>query len=428
MDCFSYRDGRLHCEEVPAEELAGRYGTPLYVYSRETFLAHFERFQAAFAGLDPLICYSVKCCPNVHICRLLAERGSGFDVVSGGELYRVLQAGADPERIVFAGVGKTEREICEAIEAGVGLLNVESESEMEQLAGLAAEMHAVVPAALRFNPDVDPRTHAYTTTGRRETKFGVDFEQAAAVFERFGRTPSLRLHAIHLHIGSPVHDVQAYGAGIQRGLELVEALRQSGHEIDTIDIGGGYGAHYRGAEAPPAAEYARAIVPLLEGRGLKVILEPGRAIAANAGVLLTRVLHVKQAGAKRFVIVDAAMTDLIRPALYGAYHFLWPTQAGAWVPRSRDEQQPFPDLVRCDVVGPVCESGDFLAQDRALPPVQRGELLAVFTAGAYGMSMSSQYNSRPRAAEVLVEGAAGRLIRRRETYDDLLAAERVERD
>lgn len=425
MDAFEYRDGALWCENVAADELARRFGTPLYVYSRATFVDHYERLRAAFAAVDPLICFSIKCCQNIHVCRLLAERGSGFDVVSGGELFRALQAGADPAGIVFAGVGKTEQEIHEAFDARIGLFNIESESELAQLVQLAAGRGLVASAALRVNPDVDPHTHRYTTTGRKETKFGVDLERAAEVFRRFGREKAVRLRGIHLHIGSPVNDVTAYARSVERGLVLIDALRRDGFEIDTLDMGGGFGALYRGDEAPAWSAYARAVLPLLEGRGLRVILEPGRTIAANAGVLLARVLHVKQSGEKRFMIVDASMNELIRPALYGAYHFVWPVAAREFVPRSRGSEQPFSGLAPCDVVGPVCESGDFLAQDRPLPPVNPGDLLAVFSAGAYAMVMASQYNSRPRAAEVLVDAGDARCIRRRETYEDLVAPERV---
>lgn len=423
MDHFEYRDGALACEDIPAPELAARFGTPVYVYSRRTFVDHFERLRDAFAAVDPLICFSVKCCQNIHICRLLRECGSGFDVVSGGELYRALRAGADPAQIVFAGVGKTERELHEALDAQIGLFNIESESELEQLIEVCRARGTTVDAALRVNPDVDPHTHEYTTTGRKENKFGVDLERASDVFRRFGHSEPVRLCGIHLHIGSPVHELSAYEHSLERGLELIDQLRSAGFELDTIDVGGGYGAHYHDAEAPTAADYARVMVPLLEGRGLRVIVEPGRTIAANAGIILTRVLHVKQSGRRRFVIVDASMNELLRPALYGAYHFVWLVAAGEFVPQSRAADQPFDDLTSCDVVGPLCESSDFLARERALPPVQSGDLLAVFSAGAYAMTMASQYNSRPRAAEVLVDGRDARLIRRRETYADLVAPE-----
>lgn len=425
MDRFEYKRGELYVEDVRAAELAERFGTPLYVYSADTLIQHYDRVRAAFGELDPLICYSIKCCQNLHICKLLAQRGSGFDVVSGGELYRAMQVGADPKKIVYAGVGKTRSEILEALDAGIGLFNVESESEMEQLAQIAAERKTEIRTALRVNPDVDPKTHVYTTTGKKETKFGVDHERARNVFRTFAGRPYLKLCAIHLHIGSPVNDVEAYRSSMERATELIDDLREQGQPIDTIDIGGGFGAHYVGGEAPPASEYARVIVPLLRGRNLKVVLEPGRSIAGNAGILLMRVLHLKQSGEKQFVICDASMNELIRPALYGAYHFIWPVAAGANVPQTRAAEQPLSGLVTCDIVGPVCESGDFLAKGRALPPVKQGDLLAAYTAGAYAMTMSSQYNSRPRAAEVLVHGGEARLIRRRETYEDLVATERV---
>lgn len=425
MDYFEYRDGGLRCEAIDAQDLAAKFGTPLYVYSRRTFKEHYTRLRDAFAELDPLICFSVKSCPNTQICRLAREMGGGFDVVSGGELFRALRAGADPASIVFAGVGKTEQELGEALSAKVGLINVESEAELELLESLARTAGAVVDVALRVNPDVDPHTHEYTTTGRKETKFGVDLEHAPAIFDRFGDSEHVRLRGVHVHIGSPIHHVDAFAQGVQRGLEVLDQMNAAGSSVDTLDIGGGYGAHYQDEESPTPADYAKRVVPLLRGRGLRIIMEPGRMLAANAGIILTRVLYVKQSGERRFVIVDASMNELLRPALYGAYHFVWPVAAGEFVPSSRKEQQPFDGLVTCDVVGPVCESSDFLAKHRGLPPVKSGDLLAVFTAGAYGMAMSSQYNSRPRAAEVLVSGDEARLIRRRETYDDLIAAEDV---
>lgn len=424
MDHFQYRDGELFCEDVACESLAAKFETPLYVYSKRTFVDHYDRLRTAFKAIDPLICYSIKSCSNVHICRLLGEMGAGFDVVSGGEIFRAVQAGGDPKTFVFAGVGKTDRELTEAIDAGVGIFNIESEAELENLVKLTAARGSTIRALLRVNPDVDPKTHTYTTTGLKETKFGVDLEQARRVFERFGKNAHVRLCGVHLHIGSPVNSVGPYVSAIERGLSLMDDLRRAGYELDTIDIGGGFGAHYTGAEAPSAADYAHAITPLFEGRRLRVILEPGRSIAANAGILLTRVLYLKQSGKREFVIVDAAMSDLIRPALYGAYHFVWPVRPGEeFVPESREMDLRLPGLVEMDVVGPICESGDFLAKNRHLPPVQRGDLLAIYSCGAYGFSMSSQYNSRPRAAEVLVDGESARTIRRRETYKDLVEAE-----
>ncbi len=423
MDLFHYRNGQLFCEGAAVARLADEFGTPLYVYSAGTLRGHFERVRDAFAELDPLICYSVKCCPNIHVLAELRKLGSGFDVVSGGELHRAKLAGADAARVVFAGVGKTGDEIEQALRGGVGLLNAESQSELEQIGQAAARLGRPASIALRVNPDVDARTHAYTTTGRKENKFGVPIEQAPEIFERFAGQAGLRLRGLHLHIGSPVNDPAPYEQAIGRALEQIDALRSRGFEVDTLDLGGGFGAFYQGGEAPSAEDYAARIVPLLRGKGLRIVLEPGRSIAANAGVLVATVLHVKESPARRFVIVDASMTELIRPALYGAYHFVWPVAAGGHVPATRMAEQPFDDLAVCDVVGPVCESGDFLARERALPAMGRGDRLAIFTAGAYGMSMSSQYNSRPRAAEVLVRGEAARLIRRRETYADLVAAE-----
>jgi len=425
VDYFRYVRGELCCEQVPARTLAERFGTPLYVYSARTLREHVQGFRRAFAALKPLICFSVKACQNVHILRYLNELGCGFDVVSGGELYRALEAGADPATIVFAGVGKSEQELREALAATVRLINVESEHELRQLCRLASGRKTPVRAALRINPNVAVSTHAYTATGMARTKFGVDWKQAAGIFHRCRQVGQVVPCGIHLHLGSPVANTRAYEQAIRRALMLVQRLRRRGFELDTLDIGGGYAASYGDAPVPEPEDYAARIVPLLAGRGLRIVLEPGRAIAANAGILLTRVLHVKESAGRRFVVVDASMNELIRPALYGAYHFIWPARAGRQVPQGRGPKQPYNGLWCCDVVGPVCESGDFLAQRRELPPAASGELLAVFSAGAYAMSMASQYNSRPRAAEVLVEGRMARLIRRRETYADLVSPERV---
>ncbi|MBN1344563.1 MAG: diaminopimelate decarboxylase [Phycisphaerae bacterium] len=425
MDHFAYRDGQLYCEEIAAGELADQVGTPAYVYSERTILDHYSRLAEAFAELDPVICYSIKSCGNVHICKLLAEQGSGFDVVSGGELFRALQAGADPAKITFAGVGKTDREINEAIDAGIGLFNVESEAELANITRIARERQTQVRAALRINPDVDPKTHKYTTTGKRETKFGVDLERARRAFEDFGRDKYLRLIGVHLHIGSPVNSVEPYVEAITKALALIDELGKAGFELELIDIGGGFGASYWEDQAPLAADYAKAIVPLLRGKGLRVVVEPGRSIIGNAGILLTRVQYLKSSGDKQFVIVDAAMNDLIRPSLYQAFHFIWPVcPAGGLVAASREEDLRLEGTGLVDVVGPICETGDFLGLGRHLPAVQRGDVLAVFTAGAYGFAMASQYNARPRPPEVLVCGADYRIIRRRETYGDLIAAER----
>ncbi|NBP51840.1 MAG: diaminopimelate decarboxylase, partial [Actinobacteria bacterium] len=381
----------------------------------------------AFAAVDPLICYSVKSCGNLGVCRTLVGLGSGMDVVSGGELFRALAAGARPETIVFAGVGKRDDEIAAALDAGIFLLNVESEEEFGNIARIAAARGAQCRCALRINPDVDPRTHRFTTTGTKETKFGVDIERARAFFRAYGRDPHARLVGLHLHIGSPVYETRPYVEAVTKALALRADLLAEGFEVSVLDVGGGFAADYETGRSPAAADYARAIVPLLEPAvrdGLRIVLEPGRSIAANAGILLTRVQYVKRSGDKTFAICDAGMNALLRPSHYDAFHFIWPAEpAAGFVPARRTQDPGMPGLVPVDVVGPLCETGDY-ALDRPLPPVRRGDLLAVFTAGAYGMSMASRYNSSPLPAEVLVEGDRMSVVRRRETYEDLVAHER----
>jgi diaminopimelate decarboxylase len=426
MHRFEYHDGHLWCEATPLLDVASQHGTPLYVYSTDTLRQHYLRLNAAFAPAAPLVCFSVKSCPNIQILALLREWGSGFDVVSGGELHRARLAGAAADKIVFAGVGKTEAELRAALQGGVGMINVESGSELALLARVASELEIECDVAIRVIPEIDARTHAYTTTGTRRNKFGVPLDAARSLFAEYAKADWLRLAGVHVHIGSPVRNPESYVGSVGRALELIDELARDGVRIETFDVGGGFAAEYAGDESPGFEAYADAILPLLAGRDLRIVLEPGRSLAATAGVLLTRVLHVKETGEKRFVVVDAAMTDLLRPALYDAYHFIWPVEAAGRVPQSWQPAQPFDGLLPCDVVGPVCESGDFLARDRLLPPVRSGDLLAVFSCGAYAMSMASQYNSRPRAAEILVDDRAVRLIRRRETFDDLVAAERVD--
>jgi diaminopimelate decarboxylase len=425
MDYFEYRNGALHCEDVSVADIAAEAGTPVYIYSSATLLHHYHRIAEAFADLKPTICFAVKSLANLQVLKLLAGAGCGFDVVSGGELARVQAAGGDCSKVVYAGVGKTDREINEAIAAGIALFNVESEAEFENLSRLAGEAGATVRAALRVNPDIDPKTHRYTSTGKKETKFGVDIERAERFFEQYGHDEHARLDAIHLHIGSPIYSAAPYIEAITKALALIDAVRGKGFEVTTLDIGGGFAADYEEDRSPLAADYAAEIVPLLKDTGLDIVLEPGRQISCTAGVLLSQVQYIKQGGDRQFVIVDAAMTDLIRPSLYEAEHFVYPAQLadGADAPQRRLDYAPAKGET-VDIVGGVCETGDFLAKDRVLPAMQRGDLLAVFGAGAYGFVMSSQYNSRPRAAEVLVEGDAWRIIRRRETYDDLFAAER----
>ena len=426
MDFFTYKNNRLYCEGVSLTDIAQQCGTPTYVYSAATFTHHVRRLQEVFAEINPLICYSVKGCGNINILRMLAELGCGFDIVSGGELFRVQRAGGDPHKVVYAGAGKTDAEIRQAIAAGIGWFNIESEAELENLIAISAEMKASPGAALRINPDVDPKTHRFTTTGKKETKFGVDIERAEQVFERYGRNGHVRLCGVHLHIGSPVNTTDPYVQAITKTLELIDRLTAKGFAIDTLDIGGGFGADYTADQAPDFADYAAAINPLLKGRSQRIILEPGRSISANSAILLTRVLYTKKGGEKNFVIIDAGMNDLIRPAFYGAFHFIWPVSpANGFSITQRTETPNLPGLQKVDVVGPICESGDFLAKDRMLPPVQRGDLLAVFTAGAYAFAMSSQYNARPRTPEILVNGDSFLTIRRRETYEDLIAPELI---
>jgi diaminopimelate decarboxylase len=428
MDLFGYRGGRLFVENVDIERIAAEVGTPAYIYSQGTFIEHLRKMQEAYAPLETTICFSVKACANIQILRLMAGRGSGFDIVSGGELHRALAAGADPAKIVYAGVGKTDDEILAALQAGIGYFNIESEQELENLIRLAewqTARPAAVKAALRVNPDVDYQTHTYMTTGKKETKFGVDIERAVAVFEQYGRNRAVQLRAIHVHLGTGGKTIDPYVDAVQKILPLIDRLRQSGHTIEALDLGGGYGADYETRTVPSAAQYARGIVPLLQDKNLKLILEPGKSICANAAILLTRVLYIKQGGRKRFIIVDAGMNDLIRPSLYDAFHFIWPAQTEPrFVPTTRSQELHVEGAEVVDIVGPICEGADFLAKDRSIPPVQRGDLMAVFTAGAYGFTMSSNYNSRPRAPEVLVDGDRFRVIRRRETYEDLVALER----
>jgi diaminopimelate decarboxylase len=419
VDYFLHKDGRLWCEDVPLDRLAEEVGTPAYVYSRRTVAEHVRKLREAFAELDPLVCYALKANGNLAVLDLVRREGAGFDVVSGGELRRALAVGAKPSMIVFAGVGKSVPEMEEALRAGILLFNVESEEEVEVLAGVALRLGRRAGVAIRVNPDVDPRTHTYISTGKKESKFGVDIERGAALARRVLDLPSLELRGLQCHIGSQVTQVDPYVQSLGKVVALADQLRPSAPALRWIDMGGGFGIYYKDTEAPEIAAYAKRLVPLLRGRGYRLILEPGRVIVGNAGVLLTRVLYRKTSGDKRFVIVDAAMNDLVRPSLYGSYHRIWPVVGEAPPPLGSE-----PDLPLHDVVGPVCESGDFLAKDRPFPPhVRSGDLLAVMSAGAYGLVMSSQYNARPRAPEVLVDRDRWAVVRRRETFADLVRGE-----
>jgi diaminopimelate decarboxylase len=424
MDHFHYKNRVLHCEETPVPDLAKTYGTPLYVYSKNTLLHHLAQLKRAFAAVHPLICYSLKTNGNLHICRLMAEHGSGFDVTSGGELFRALKAGGTGDRIVFAGVGKTDAEMRQALDVGVFLFNVESEGELMALADVARSAGKSANVALRVNPDLPPKTHAKTDTSVKGVKFGLDIDTVLEFAQKVVDNPHVKIVGLHMHLGSPILKTDPYRQGIEKGQTLVERLRKQGHKIEYLNMGGGFGIHYRKQEALPADAFAEVIVPGVKAMGCKLVLEPGRFIVGNAGILVSRVIYTKDSGGKHFVIQDAAMNDLIRPTLYDSFHRIWPVAPGAGFPTPPDDfEADIPGTLRGDIVGPVCESGDFLAKDRRLPPVSRGDLLATFSAGAYGMAMSSNYNSRLRAAEVMVEGTTHRLIRRRETYDDLVRAE-----
>jgi diaminopimelate decarboxylase len=413
VNAFDYRDCKLYCEGVPADELVAQFGTPLYVYSRREIVTRFREFRSAFAELDPLIAFSVKSNGNLSVLRLLAEEGAGADIVSGGELYRARLAGIPTERIVFSGVGKTVTELAAALEAGIHGFNVESAGELRELEGLGEAMGIPAPIALRVNPDIEsPTPHHYTRTGHRETKFGIPIDEALRLYRAAARTTGLRVRGIDVHIGSQILEVEPYVLAVQRVLEVVDELRRDGIELEYIDVGGGFGIPYEGGEGVPAAEFGKALVPLLRESGLKVVFEPGRYIVGPAGVLLTRVLYIKDMGEKTFVITDAGMNDLLRPSHYASYHHVGPA-----------EQHPERETITVDVVGPICESGDFLALDRPVERPREGELLVVGEAGAYGFAMASTYNARPRPAEVLVDGAQSRLIRRRETYEDLVRGE-----
>lgn len=412
MTPFQYRDGVLHAEDVPLPQIAAEHGTPCYVYSRAALTEAFRRFDAGFAGHDHLVCYAVKANSNLAILNLFARLGAGFDIVSGGELARVLAAGGDPAKVVFSGVGKTAAEMRAALQAGIYCFNVESEAELERLDAVAREMGRRAPVSLRVNPDVDARTHPYISTGLKNNKFGVAFDGALALYQRAAAMPNLEVHGIDCHIGSQLTELSPFLDALDRVLGLIDRLAEAGIALRHLDIGGGIGIRYADETPPEFGDYAQAVLARLQGRGLKLICEPGRALVGNAGLLLTGVEYLKHGETRNFAIVDAAMNDLMRPALYDAYHAI---QAVA--PRAAAAE-------RYEVVGPICETGDFLGHDRELA-LQQGDLLAVMSAGAYGMSMSSNYNTRPRAAEVMVDGADVHLVREREQTAQLYALERL---
>ena len=427
MHHFQVKKGELYAEDVPVSKLADTYGTPLYVYSARTITDHFDRLTSALAPLDHLICYAVKANSNLAILNLLAKRGSGFDLVSGGELTRVLKAGGKASKCNFAGVGKTRAEIEQALAQGVYAFNVESIAELEFINQVAGEKKKRAPISIRVNPNVDASTHSKITTGTYENKFGIAFEEISALYDRAARMKNLRLVGVHMHIGSQITEVKPFVQAVKKMTPLVSELKAK-HHLEFFDIGGGLGIVYDPALASgqsswwkkqktrplTPADYGEKIVPLLKPLGLRILVEPGRFMVGNAGTLVTEVLYVKKTGKKTFVIVDGAMNDLIRPAFYESYHEIVPLKS------SRGGK-----LVSSDVVGPICESGDVFAKDRPLPAQKPGDRLALLSAGAYGFTMASNYNTRPRAAEILVEGAKHRIVRKRETIADLLRGESI---
>lgn len=427
MHSFRYHNGHLHCEEVDLQALAAEHGTPLYVYSAGTIRDHFTRLHSALSELDLLVCYATKANSNLGVLNLLAGLGSGFDIVSGGELFRVIKAGGDPSKCTFAGVGKTRKEIEYALSQGIFCFNAESEAEVRFINDVAGEMGKVAPVALRVNPNVDAKTHKYISTGKSENKFGIDFAIIRDAYQRASQLPNVQLKGLQMHIGSQLTSIQPFVEAVEKVKPLALELKEQ-HGIEFWSLGGGMGIIYQNSlasgelnwwskqtEKPlTVEEYASTLLPLLKDIGLKVVLEPGRFVVGNAGVMITQVVYEKRGSAKTFKIVDAGMNDLIRPALYQGHHDIVPVAE----PQSKE-------LEKVDVVGPVCESGDFFAQDRELPPLAEGDLIALMSSGAYGFVMASNYNSRPFPAEILIDGAKAKVIRKRQTYEDLIAGEEI---
>lgn len=409
---FTYQENALHAENVSLSHIADTYNTPCYVYSKHALETAFANFKSGFEGCDHLVCFAVKANPSLAILNLFARLGAGFDIVSGGELARVIAAGGDPAKVVFSGVGKTAAEMKQALEAGIFCFNVESESELERLNEVAGSLGKVAPVSLRVNPDVDAKTHPYISTGLKNNKFGVAFEDALRIYQKAAAMPNIAVHGVDCHIGSQLTELSPFLDALDRVLSLVDGLQAAGIPIHHIDAGGGIGICYSDETPPDFGTYAQAIREKIGNRQVKLVFEPGRALVGNAGLLLTKVEYLKRTESKHFAIVDAAMNDLMRPALYEAYHDILP------VDTSNTQQDVF------EIVGPVCESGDFLGRDRTLALAQGG-LLAIMSAGAYGMSMSSNYNTRPRAAEVMVDGDQVQLIRKRERIEDLYAMENI---
>lgn len=415
---FNYNDTRLYAESIALADIAREFGTPCYVYSRAALAAAYSEFAAAFGGRDHLLCYAVKANSNLAILNLFAAMGSGFDVVSGGELQRVLKAGGDPKKIVFSGVGKQAEEMRAALAVGILCFNVESEAELRVLDQVAGEMRRNAPVSLRVNPDVDAKTHPYISTGLKENKFGIPFDEAESLYAACRQLPNIRIQGLDCHIGSQLTKLDPFAETVEKMLGLLDRLEASGLQIDHLDFGGGLGIRYSSETPPTPSDYVQALCKNVGQRKQRILIEPGRALTGNAGVLLTRIEYLKHTPHRDFAIVDAAMNDLMRPALYQAYHEILAVMVSAEASGGTRQARTY------QVVGPVCETGDFLGHDRSLA-IRQGDLLAVMSAGAYGMSMSSNYNTRPRAAEVMVDGERVHLIRERESIDQLIAGEKM---
>ncbi len=413
MHHFHYVDGELYCENVPVRRIAEAVGTPFYLYSHATLTQHFRTFDAAFSGYPHIICFAVKANGNLAILRLFAGLGAGADIVSGGELFRVLKAGVDPKKVVYSGVGKSFKEIRQALKAGILMFNIESSQELGEISRIAAHLKITAPVALRINPDIDPQTHPYISTGLKKNKFGINLDRALLDYELAQKLPHVEVMGVACHIGSQITELSPFLEAVQRLRQLVEELNRRGIRIRYLDLGGGLGITYNQETPPHPRDYGQALIKELKGLDVTLILEPGRVIVGNAGILVTRVFYTKDTEAKHFIVVDAGMNDLARPSLYGSYHALWPV-----VESARQE-------MTASLVGPICESGDFLAKDRPMPDFQPGELVAVMSAGAYGFSMSSNYNARPRVAEILVKDEAFYVIRKRESYAQLIRGEAI---
>lgn len=414
MHEFKYKGKELYCEDLAVRSLAQKYGTPLYVYSYHTLIDHYIKLKTAFKKIDPLICYSVKANSNLGILKALVDKGAGLDIVSGGELFRAIKAGCPAKRIVYASVGKTDHEIEEAIKLGILFFNVESLPELENIQRIARRLNKVTNVALRINPDVEPKTHKFITTGKITNKFGIDFRSAHQILLTAGGFSHIRINGLHLHIGSQITTAEPFVAAIGKIVKFIASLPDT--ELEYLNIGGGLGIVYDHETPQTADKFAKKVLPLLDKSGLKIILEPGRFIVGNAGILIAKVLYIKSTPKKKFVIVDAGMNDLIRPALYSAYHNILPLRAAKQGLRATE---------KVDVVGPICESGDFFAKERLLPKVKEGDYLAIMGAGAYGFSMSSNYNSRTRAEEIMVVKDQAFVIRKREAREDLIRNESI---